>query len=74
MPCAISCRAVSSLPGWGQPVDGDHHRLAPSAARGNPGRGGAAGSAAYLVGVFGPAFIEVVLARLRSGKGADTDA
>ena len=32
--------------------------------------GGAAGSAAYLVGVFGPAFIEVVLARLRSGKGA----
>ena len=31
--------------------------------------GGAAGSAAYLVGVFGPAFIEVVLARLRSGKG-----
>lgn len=36
--------------------------------------GGAAGSAAYLVGVFGPAFIEVVLARLRSGKkGGDTD-
>ena len=31
--------------------------------------GGAAGSAAYLVGVFGPAFIEVILARLRSGKG-----
>lgn len=31
--------------------------------------GGAAGSAAYLVGVFGPAFIEVVLARLRSVKG-----
>jgi len=36
--------------------------------------GGAAGSAAYLVGVFGPAFIEVVLARLRSGKGGDPDA
>jgi hypothetical protein len=31
--------------------------------------GGAAGSAAYLVGVFGPAFIELVLARLRGGKG-----
>jgi len=31
--------------------------------------GGAAGSAAYLVGVFGPAFIEVILARLRSVKG-----
>ncbi|WP_126155602.1 hypothetical protein, partial [Paracoccus haematequi] len=32
--------------------------------------GGAAGSAAYLVGVFGPAFIEVMLARLRhAGKG-----
>jgi glycogen synthase len=32
--------------------------------------GGAAGSAAYLVGVFGPAFIEVLLARLRhAGKG-----
>ncbi|MFC7706205.1 hypothetical protein ACFQXB_18690 [Plastorhodobacter daqingensis] len=27
--------------------------------------GGAAGSAAYLLGVFGPAFIEVALARLR---------
>jgi hypothetical protein len=36
--------------------------------------GGAAGSAAYLVGVFGPAFIEVVLARLRGGKGGDTNA
>ena len=36
--------------------------------------GGAAGSAAYLVGVFGPAFIEVVLARLRSGKGGTPDA
>jgi hypothetical protein len=36
--------------------------------------GGAAGSAAYLVGVFGPAFIEVALARLRSGKGGDRDA
>lgn len=36
--------------------------------------GGAAGSAAYLVGVFGPAFIEVLLARLRHvGKG-DGDA
>ena len=30
--------------------------------------GGAAGSAAYLVGVFGPAFIEVLLARLRRDK------
>lgn len=36
--------------------------------------GGAAGSAAYLVGVFGPAVIEVTLARLRSDKGTDTDA
>jgi hypothetical protein len=36
--------------------------------------GGAAGSAAYLVGVFGPAFIEVVLAQLRSGKGGTPDA
>jgi hypothetical protein len=36
--------------------------------------GGAAGSAAYLVGVFGPAFIEVVLARLRSSKGGTPDA
>jgi len=33
--------------------------------------GGAAGSAAYLVGVFGPAFIEVVLARLRRARGDD---
>lgn len=31
--------------------------------------GGAAGSAAYLVGVFGPAVIEVTLARLRHEKG-----
>ena len=31
--------------------------------------GGAAGSAAYLVGVFGPAFIELVLARLRGANG-----
>ncbi|WP_323042926.1 hypothetical protein [Gemmobacter sp.] len=30
--------------------------------------GGAAGSAAYLVGVFGPAVIEIALARLH-GKG-----
>ena len=36
--------------------------------------GGAAGSAAYLVGIFGPAFIEVVLARLRLGKAGDGDA
>ena len=36
--------------------------------------GGAAGSAAYLVGVFGPAFIEVVLARLRGSNGDDGDA
>ena len=36
--------------------------------------GGAAGSAAYLVGIFGPAFIEVVLARLRRGKAGDGDA
>jgi hypothetical protein len=35
--------------------------------------GGAAGSAAYLVGVFGPAFIEVVLARLRAAKGGKED-
>ena len=31
--------------------------------------GGAAGSAAYLVGVFGPAFIELILARLRGAQG-----
>jgi hypothetical protein len=30
--------------------------------------GGAAGSAAYLVGVFGPAFIEMMLARLRHSR------
>ena len=36
--------------------------------------GGAAGSAAYLVGVFGPAFIEVALARLRGAKGGNHDA
>lgn len=36
--------------------------------------GGAAGSAAYLVGVFGPAFIELVLARLRGEKKGDGDA
>jgi len=35
--------------------------------------GGAAGSAAYLVGVFGPAFIELVLARLRGAKGGAND-
>jgi hypothetical protein len=35
--------------------------------------GGAAGSAAYLVGVFGPAVIEIALARLR-GKGSGDDA
>jgi hypothetical protein len=39
--------------------------------------GGAAGSAAYLVGVFGPAVIEVALARIRSfraGPGGGPDA
>ena len=36
--------------------------------------GGAAGSAAYLVGVFGPAYIEVALARRRGSKGGDHDA
>ena len=35
--------------------------------------GGAAGSAAYLVGVFGPAFIEVILARLRAATGGNAD-
>ena len=35
--------------------------------------GGAAGSAAYLVGVFGPAFIELVLDRLRGAKGGADD-
>ncbi len=35
--------------------------------------GGAAGSAAYLVGVFGPAFIELGLARLRAGKDGVCD-
>ena len=39
--------------------------------------GGAAGSAAYLVGVFGPAVIEVALVRIRSfraGPGGGPDA
>ena len=36
--------------------------------------GGAAGSAAYLVGVFGPAFIEVIQARLRRAREDDPDA
>jgi hypothetical protein len=36
--------------------------------------GGAAGSAAYLVGVFGPALIEVALARLRGGRKGGGDA
>jgi CHASE2 domain-containing sensor protein len=35
--------------------------------------GGAAGSAAYLVGVFGPAFIEMLLARLRRAKQGNGD-
>ncbi len=33
--------------------------------------GGAAGSAAYLVGVFGPAFIEMMLGRIRAQKHSD---
>ena len=35
--------------------------------------GGAAGSAAYLVGVFGPAFIEMLLARLRRARALRCD-
>lgn len=35
--------------------------------------GGAAGSAAYLVGVFGPAVIELVLARLRQAREGRDD-
>jgi hypothetical protein len=35
--------------------------------------GGAAGSAAYLVGVFGPAVIEVTLARIRSIRSRPGD-
>ena len=35
--------------------------------------GGAAGSAAYLVGVFGPAVIELVLARLRRARESSDD-
>jgi CHASE2 domain-containing sensor protein len=35
--------------------------------------GGAAGSAAYLVGVFGPAMIELVLARLRQAREGGDD-
>ena len=35
--------------------------------------GGAAGSAAYLVGVFGPAVIELVLARLRKAREGGDD-
>ena len=36
--------------------------------------GGAVGSAAYLVGVFGAAFIELILARLRRVGRDDADA
>ena len=36
--------------------------------------GGAVGSAAYLVGVFGAAFIELILARLRRVGKDDADA
>ncbi len=36
--------------------------------------GGAVGSAAYLVGVFGAAAIEMILARLRGRRGDDRDA
>ena len=35
--------------------------------------GGAVGSAAYLVGVFGAAFIDVLLARLRRAREIDRD-
>ena len=35
--------------------------------------GGAAGSAAYLVGVFGPAVIELGLARLRDAREGGDD-
>jgi len=35
--------------------------------------GGAAGSAAYLVGVFGPAVIELVLTRLRNAREGHDD-
>jgi hypothetical protein len=35
--------------------------------------GGAAGSAAYLVGVFGPAVIEVTLVRIRSIRSRPGD-
>ena len=35
--------------------------------------GGAAGSAAYLVGVFGPAVIEMLLARLRRAREGGDD-
>ena len=35
--------------------------------------GGAAGSAAYLVGVFGPAIIDLMLARLRDRKKGSGD-
>ncbi|RMH50471.1 MAG: hypothetical protein D6686_06230 [Alphaproteobacteria bacterium] len=35
--------------------------------------GGAAGSAAYLVGVFGPAVIELALARLRAAREGSDD-
>jgi len=36
--------------------------------------GGAVGSAAYLVGVFGAAFIEVILSRLGRSREGDDDA
>lgn len=35
--------------------------------------GGAAGSAAYLVGVFGPAIVELILARLRGAMGGSNE-
>ena len=73
MPSATSCSAASSPPAWAA----SRWRSSPTGSKLPPEAvpaGGAAGSAAYLVGVFGPAVIEVTLARIRSfrsGEGPD---
>lgn len=52
--------SMTMLAAWlGLPMDQLHEAAA---------AGGAVGSAAYVVGVFGPAVIEVMLGRIRKGK------
>ena len=74
--CDDACRPVlhsapqSDRAKGGQLFDGDHPGLAWPAIP----AAGAVGSAAYLVGVFGPTFIELVLARPCSGKSGSADA